>query len=170
MILKTVNVIVTACHVKVTKVMVTALKFFLGSDTPEEEKGSDSESEDEDVKARKLVQASQVNKKTGKKAKKLEKALAMLRKSKKKQKPVSFNFSAIHLINDPQGFAEKLFKQVETSTERFEVKLMMMKLDCTIGWHPSIDLVEFLPVLTTLSSATSKGSYEATYVCSTGCT
>lgn len=69
-----------------------------------------------------------------------------------------FNFSAIHLIHDPQGnarlsppqqpqhkgllsqnseplnisfysdFSEKLLKQLEESKERFEVKIMMMDL------------------------------------------
>jgi len=144
---KTVNVVVTACHSNVTKVMVTALKFFLGSDVPVEEHDSDSDSEDDEMKAKKLINASQVNKKSGKKAKKLEKALALLRKTKKKKKPVSFNFSAIHLINDPQGFAEKLFKQVESSKERFEVKLMMMNLIARlIGIHDLI-LLNFYPFL-----------------------
>lgn len=145
---KTVNVIVTACYSKITKVMVTALKFFLGSDTPEEIKDSDeSGSEDDEDKARKLCVASKVSKKTGKKARKLEKALTLLRKTKKKTKVVSFNFSAIHLINDPQGFAEKLFKQVESSTERFEVKLMMMNLIARlIGIHELI-LLNFYPYL-----------------------
>jgi protein SDA1 len=32
---KTVNVITTACFSKVTKIMVTAIKFFLGSDNDE---------------------------------------------------------------------------------------------------------------------------------------
>ncbi|XP_057308548.1 protein SDA1 homolog isoform X1 [Hydractinia symbiolongicarpus] len=144
---KTVNVIVTACHSKITKVMVAALKFFLGSDTPEEAKHSDSESEDEELKAKKLMTASQVSKKTGKKARKLEKALSLLRKSKMKQKPVSFNFSAIHLINDPQGFAEKLFKQVEHSADRFEVKLMVLNLIARlVGLHELI-LLNYYPFL-----------------------
>jgi len=145
---KTVNVIVTACYSKISKVMVTALKFFLGSDTPEEVKDSDeSGSEDDEDKARKLCVAGKVSKKTGKKARKLEKALTLLRKTKKKTKVVSFNFSAIHLINDPQGFAEKLFKQVESSTERFEVKLMMMNLIARlIGIHELI-LLNFYPYL-----------------------
>ena len=143
---KTVNVIVTASYSKITKVMVTALKFFLGSDTPVEN-DSDSESEDDEVKAKKLIVAGQVSKKTGKKAKKLEKALALLRKSKKKKKPISFNFSAIHLINDPQGFAENLFKQVEKSTERFEVKVMNINLIARlIGIHELI-LLNFYPFL-----------------------
>ncbi len=40
---KTVNVIATACLSKVTKIMVTALQFFLGSDQPDDESDEDSE-------------------------------------------------------------------------------------------------------------------------------
>ncbi|KAG2465802.1 EPHA5 protein, partial [Polypterus senegalus] len=90
---KTVNVITTACFSKVTKILVAALKFFLGKDE-DEKKDSDSESE----------------------------------KHKKKKRPETFNFSAIHLVHDPQDFAEKLLKQLENSKERFEVKIMMMEL------------------------------------------
>jgi len=145
---KTVNVIVTACCSKITKVKVTALKFFLGTDAPEEnDSGNDSDSEDDESKARKLLVANQVSKKSGKKAKKLEKALSLLRKSKKKHKPVTFNFSAIHLINDPQGFAETLFKQIERSNDRFEVKLMTMNLiGRLVGIHELV-LLNFYPFL-----------------------
>ena len=145
---KTVNVITTACYSKITKVKVAALKFFLGTDSPEEKDSDDnSDSEDDESKAKKLIVANQVSKKSGKKAKKLEKALILLRKSKKKHKPVSFNFSAIHLINDPQGFSEKLFKQVEHSKERFEVKLMIMNLiGRLVGIHELI-LLNFYPFL-----------------------
>jgi len=145
---KTVNVIVTACTSKITKVKVAALKFFLGTDCPEEDdEDKDSDSEDDETKAKKLCVASQVSKKSAKKAKKLAKALTLIRKSKKKHKPVSFNFSAIHLINDPQGFAEKLLKQVESSKDRFEVKLMTMNLiGRLIGLHELI-LLNFYPFL-----------------------
>ena len=40
---KTVNVICTACTSKVTKIMVTALQFFLGSDEKSEDSDSDEE-------------------------------------------------------------------------------------------------------------------------------
>ena len=45
-------------------------------------------------------------------------------------------FSALHLIHDPQDFAEKLFKKLEKSTEKFEVRLMLMALiSRLIGVH-----------------------------------
>ncbi|KAK2872397.1 hypothetical protein QQF64_017993 [Cirrhinus molitorella] len=124
---KTVNVVTTACFSKVTKVLVAALKFFLGNDE-DEKKDSDSESENEGPSARDLMVRYSTGKKTSKNKKKLEKAMKVLKKHKKKNKVEVFNFSAIHLIHDPQDFAEKLLKQLESSNERFEVKIMMMEL------------------------------------------
>ncbi|XP_049595008.1 protein SDA1 homolog [Syngnathus scovelli] len=123
---KTVNVITTACFSTVTKILVAALKFFLGTD--EENEGSDSESEAEGPSARDLVIRFNTGRKTSKNKKKMEKAMKVLKKHKKKKKAEVFNFSAIHLIHDPQDFSEKLLKQLENSKERFEVKLMMMEL------------------------------------------
>ncbi|XP_062334303.1 protein SDA1 homolog isoform X1 [Osmerus eperlanus] len=124
---KTVNVITTACFSKVTKILVAGMKFFLGKDE-DEKNDSGSESEEEGPSARDLMVRYSTNKKTPKSKKKMEKAMKVLKKHKKKKKVEVFNFSAIHLIHDPQDFAEKLLKQLEDSKERFEVKIMMMDL------------------------------------------
>ncbi|XP_058473290.1 protein SDA1 homolog [Solea solea] len=124
---KTVNVITTACFSKVTKILVAGLKFFLGKDEDEKNE-SDSDSEAEGPSARDLKVRYSTGKKSSKNKKKLEKAMKVLKKHKKKRKAEVFNFSAIHLIHDPQDFSEKLLKQLEDSKERFEVKIMMMEL------------------------------------------
>ena len=46
----------------------------------------------------------------------------MREKAKKKKKPDLFDTAALHLLHDPQGFAERLMTQVEKTTERFEVR------------------------------------------------
>uniref|UniRef100_A0AAX7VP46 Protein SDA1 n=1 Tax=Astatotilapia calliptera TaxID=8154 RepID=A0AAX7VP46_ASTCA len=104
-----------------------SLKFFLGTDENEKNE-SDSESENEGPSARDLMAKFSTGKKTSKNKKKLEKAMKVLKKHKKKKKAEVFNFSAVHLIHDPQDFSEKLLKQLEDSKERFEVKIMMMEL------------------------------------------
>lgn len=124
---KTVNVITTACFSKVTKILVAGMKFFLGKDE-DEKRESDSESEEEGPSARDLMVRYSTGRKTSKNKKKMEKAMKVLKKHKKKKKVEVFNFSAIHLIHDPQDFSEKLLKQLEDSNERFEVKIMMMEL------------------------------------------
>ncbi|XP_067324665.1 protein SDA1 homolog [Anolis sagrei] len=141
---KTVNVITTACFSKVTKILVAALKFFLGKDE-DEKKDSDSESEDDGPTARDLKVRYSTGRKTTKNKKKLEKAMKVLKKHKKKKKPEIFNFSAIHLIHDPQDFAEKLLKQLESSKERFEVKMMLMELISRLVGIHELFLFNFYP-------------------------
>jgi hypothetical protein len=59
---------------------------------------------DEVVDVRRLQHVNQINKKKKSKTRKMEKALATVRKKdRQKQKAENFNFSALHLLNDPQG-------------------------------------------------------------------
>ncbi|XP_007558948.1 protein SDA1 homolog isoform X2 [Poecilia formosa] len=143
---KTVNVITTACFSKVTKIIVGGLKFFLGKDEDEKNE-SDSESENEGTSARDLMVKYSTGKKNTKNKKKLEKAMKVLKKHKKKKKPEVFNFSAIHLIHDPQDFSEKLLKQLESSKERFEVKIMMMELISRLVGIHELFLFNFYPFI-----------------------
>nr|XP_022902455.1 protein SDA1 homolog [Onthophagus taurus] len=142
---KTVNVLASACFSKITKVMVACLKFFLGKD--EEEKSDDSDSEEE-INPKEVMMANKFNKKTRKRGKQLDKVkkLAVKQKKKKSRAPI-FNFSALMLVHDPQGMAEKLFKQLESSNQRFEVKLMMLDvISRLIGLH-NLFLLNYYPYL-----------------------
>ncbi|XP_056146645.1 protein SDA1 homolog [Lampris incognitus] len=143
---KTVNVITTACFAKVTKVLVAGVKFFLGKDEDEKNE-SGSESDEEGPSSRDLMVRYSTGRKTSKNKKKMEKAMKVLKKHKKKKKAEVFQFSAIHLIHDPQDFAEKLLKQLENSKERFEVKIMMMELiSRLVGIHELL-LFNFYPFI-----------------------
>ncbi|OWR51209.1 SDA1 protein [Danaus plexippus plexippus] len=145
---KTVNIIAdVGCFSKVTKVMVASLKFFLSR---EEEEKSDSDSDDE-VDPRDTMIANKFNKKTRKREKMVEKVKKTAKKlKKKKEKAPIFNFSALHLINNAQGFAEKLFKQIESSNERFEVKLMTLDvISRLIGLH-QLFLFNYYPFIARL--------------------
>ncbi|KAK4017005.1 hypothetical protein OUZ56_031963 [Daphnia magna] len=142
---KTVNVIATACLSKTTKVMVTALQFFMGSDEKQED--SDSEAENENVIIREVGMAARVNKKSRKREKQMEKVKKTLKKRNNSKKAPVFNFSAIHLIRDPQSFAEQLFKHVEGMNERFEVKVMALDvISRLIGTH-QLFIFNFYPYL-----------------------
>ncbi|XP_018409060.1 PREDICTED: protein SDA1 homolog isoform X1 [Nanorana parkeri] len=142
---KTVNVITTTCFSKVTKILVAALQFFLGKD--EVKNDSDSESEDDGPTARDLMVRYATSKKNTKSKKKLEKAMKVLKKHKKKKRPEVYNFSAIHLIHDPQEFAEKLLKELENSKERFEVKIMLMDLISRLVGIHELFLFNFYPFI-----------------------
>lgn len=67
---KTVNLIATACFSNHAKVMVTALKFFLGTDPEKEEEDSDS---DDEPNVKEVLKSNRVNKKTKKREKNLKK-------------------------------------------------------------------------------------------------
>lgn len=145
---KTVNVIGTVgCFSKVTKVMVASLKFFLGTDEEEEESGSESDDNTPDLKA--AMMANKVSKKTKKRTKQLENVKKLYKKSQnKKKKAPAYNFSAIHLIHNPQGMAEDLFKQLQDGNERFEVKLLHLDvISRLIGIH-DLFIFTFYPYVT----------------------
>ncbi|KAF7989980.1 hypothetical protein HCN44_008654 [Aphidius gifuensis] len=144
---KTVNVIATGCFSRTIKVVVTCLKFFLGSDPEDENNSDDSDSEDE-PNYKEVMMANKVNKKSKKRDKQLKKVKQLFVKSKKKKSnaPV-FNFSALHLIYDPQGFAEKLFKRHKQINSRFEIKLMTLDvISRLIGLH-DLFLFNFYPYI-----------------------
>lgn len=70
-----------------------------------------------------------------------------LGKHKKKLKKSPNDFSAIHLLHDPQGFSERLYKVLEKSTERFEYKLMLMTVIARIIGIHQLFLFNFYPFL-----------------------
>ncbi len=144
---KTVNVIAKACFSSSPKIVATALNFFLGSNVEKED--SDDE---KSVDIMGLRHAKQVAKKTKGRAHAMDRAMSKLkRKDRASNRAESFNFSALHLLDDAQGFAEKLFVRLRTSSQnnelRFEVRLLMMSLiSRLIGIHKLI-LLNFYPFL-----------------------
>ncbi|KAK9468275.1 SDA1-domain-containing protein [Lipomyces arxii] len=109
------------------KVAISGVSFFLGSDQDREKalrkkQGLDSDDEssgassDDDNNSKPqiagLKHRNGVNKKSGKRQRRLENAMKLLKKKERSDTlTVHLNFSAIHLLHDPQGFAERLFSQ-----------------------------------------------------------
>lgn len=145
---KTVNAIATACFHKATKVLVTALNFFLGSDDEaEKNEDSSSDSEPEGPSIQEIIMAHRVNKKSRKRKRLLDKSKQARKKQKKDHKAQVFNFSALHLIHDPQSMAEKLLKSLQDMNEKFEVKLLVMNLiSRLIGVH-ELFVFNFYPLV-----------------------
>ncbi|KXX77828.1 Protein sda1 [Madurella mycetomatis] len=124
------DVMKEACLSDNEKVVVGGVRFFLGGDKEREELEDDSS--DEDVDLKKFKHQGTINKKTKKRAKAYEKALEKVKKhERKKNAPSPLNFSALHLIHDPQGFAEKLFqKHLQNAKNKFSLdnKLLVLQL------------------------------------------
>ena len=76
----------------------------------------------------------------------------MIASVRKKQTKLEGNngearFAAMQLIDDPQGFAEMLFKKLKEGAVAFETKMLLMQvLSRIIGMHQLI-LLNFYPFL-----------------------
>jgi protein SDA1 len=120
------------------KVLTGGVRFFLGGDK-EREEAADESSDDENIDMGKLRHQAGINKKTKKKARDLKNAATNLKKKeKKKNAPHPLNFSALHLLHDPQGFAETLFsKHVQAKNKiALESKLLVLQLvSRLVGLH-----------------------------------
>ena len=69
------------------------------------------------------------------------------KKSNKGQKRDVINFTAIDMLRDPQSFAEKLFKQLESSNGDFALKLLHIRVIArVIGVHKLV-IYNFYPYL-----------------------
>ncbi|KAI4135396.1 MAG: hypothetical protein LQ341_005883, partial [Variospora aurantia] len=121
------------------KVILGGVRFFLGGDKEREE--LEDESSDEDaIDMGKIRHQMGINKKTKKKARQMENAVATVKKkTRKKKQPHPLNFSAFHLLHDPQGFAETLFsKHLQNSRSKLnlEQKLQVLQLvSRLVGLH-----------------------------------
>lgn len=123
------------------KVSVAGAKFFLGADKEREENFDDDSSDDDGFDMGALKHKMQINKNSLKRAKKMEQAVkAMKKKNSAKHSATYLNFSAIHLLRDPQGFAEQLYDShlSNKNSNRFDLdqKIMFMNLiSRLIGTH-----------------------------------
>ncbi|KAL1642953.1 Severe Depolymerization of Actin [Diplodia intermedia] len=136
---KTVEIMKEASLSENEKVIIGGVRFFLGGDKEREEAAED-DSSDEEIDMGKLKHQAGINKKTKKKEKELKKAASMVKKKERKKKsPHPLNFSALHLLHDPQGFAEALFNrhlQNSKSKLNLEQKLHVLNLvSRLVGLH-----------------------------------
>ncbi|KAF2683620.1 SDA1-domain-containing protein [Lentithecium fluviatile CBS 122367] len=140
---KAVDIMKEACLSNNEKVLTGGVRFFLGGDKEREEAADDSSDEDEAVDMNRLRHQAGITKKSKKKGRELKKAAATVKKKeKKKNAPHPLNFSALHLLHDPQGFAETLFsKHVQNSKSKLSLdsKLLVLQLvSRLIGLHKLI--------------------------------
>ena len=136
--IRTVNMIGKACLSPSARVTVAAVNFFLGI---EEKIHEDEDDEKEKLKAPTMeIDYHTHSKKTKKRQRQTQKqieALSKLRKLAQNQTSTSLPlFPAIQVLHDPQNLAEKLFKKLRLSGERFEVKLLLMNfVSRLVGCH-----------------------------------
>ena len=94
------------------KICAGGIRFFLGGDKEREALADESDSGDDGVDIKQLRHQAGINKKSKKKEREMKDAVKKNRKKeKKKNAPHPLNFSALHLLHDPQGFTEQLFEK-----------------------------------------------------------
>ena len=163
---KTVNIIAEAACKNASKASLMALNFFLGkfpgaaevgAEEADENGNENADSADPGAKSfaaseeyRNLLHACQVGGVSKAKQNRLKRILSADRKRARGTKSSgdgNGSFSPISLVNDPQGFAERLFRQLKSTHAAFEIKLLMMNVVSRfISWHKLI-LLEFYPFL-----------------------
>ncbi|EEP82272.1 conserved hypothetical protein [Uncinocarpus reesii 1704] len=136
---KTVEIMKEASLADNEKVVVGGVRFFLGGDKEREEL-EDESSDEEAMDVARVRHQVGINKKSKKKARQVDKAIATVKKKeRKKNQPHPLNFSALHLLHDPQGFAETLFQKHLQNTKsklNLEQKLLVLQLvSRLVGLH-----------------------------------
>ncbi|KAI5962505.1 SDA1 [Candida pseudojiufengensis] len=142
---RTVEIMTQAALHPDVKVAIAGARFFLGADKEREENFEDS-SDEEGFDMSALKHKMEVNKKSSKRSKKIDQAVKQLKKKNSTKHSATYlNFSAIHLLRDPQGFAEQLFDNHLSSknSNKFDLdqKILFMNLiSRLIGTHKLIVL------------------------------
>ncbi|KAL2510304.1 ARM repeat superfamily protein [Forsythia ovata] len=158
---RTANAICMACFHVSSRIMIAALSFLLDFEKIENDDDTDDSGSEDDLETQQtqiVVNKESIYKAkhkgtTSSKKKKKAKLQRVIRSMKKQQRLSSESsnnsnyFSPLNHLKDAQGFAEKLFSRLQTSNERFEVKMMMLKvISRTVGLHRLI-LLNFYPYL-----------------------
>ncbi|XP_020216810.1 protein SDA1 homolog [Cajanus cajan] len=156
---RTANAICTASFHQSSRIMIAALSFLLDYEKIQDDDDSDdSGSDDERTESPQVVlsretvykashQGTSASKK--KKKAKLERAIRSMKRKQRlsTEKTNNSYYSPLNHLKDAQGFAEKLFARLKNCNERFEVKMMILKLIArTVGLHHLI-LLEFYSFL-----------------------
>ncbi|KAF7003907.1 hypothetical protein CFC21_019178 [Triticum aestivum] len=155
---RTANAICDACFHPSSRLMTAAISLLIGYENVEQEDDSDASSDDEAIQNPNIIlskedvyKANHKGTSASKKKKKakLERVVrSMKRQQRKSNEETGSNYySPLTYLKDPQGFAEKLFSRLQKCNERFEVRMMMLKVIArTIGLHHLV-LLNFYPYL-----------------------
>ncbi|KAF5443050.1 hypothetical protein F2P56_035643 [Juglans regia] len=146
---RTADAICTACFHSSSRIMIAALSFLLDYEKIQDEDDSDASSSEDDLSPQvpravlckeavyKAHHKGTVSSKKKKQAK-IQRAIRSMKRQQRlsSEKTTSNYYSPLSHLRDAQGFAEKLFSRLQTCNERFEVKMMILKVVArTIGLH-----------------------------------
>ena len=144
---KTVHVISLACFSPHTRIMVAALRFFLGlpfyddeAEEEEEERGTKNLSRK--AVALKAEAMKGVVKRRKKRQREIKRATRRLNRDSHAQHT---DVEALQLIHDPQAFAERLFARLRSSTASFPVRLLLLNVVSRLVGAHQLLLLQLYP-------------------------
>eukprot|EP01065_Artemidia_motanka_P053609 TRINITY_DN998_c3_g1_i1.p1 TRINITY_DN998_c3_g1~~TRINITY_DN998_c3_g1_i1.p1 ORF type:complete len:758 (+),score=291.52 TRINITY_DN998_c3_g1_i1:58-2274(+) len=146
---RVVNVVSAACFSKHTKVMTMALRFFMGhfprdmEQAAEEEEGDDND----ELRMPSKKQRQYAKKTKARKTAKDKLKSRVMSRERRKEGRISTVFKPIEVLNDPQGFAERLFAQLQHTKERFDVKLLHIGVIAKLVSAHDLMLLNLYPFL-----------------------
>ncbi|KAJ9435210.1 Protein SDA1-like protein, partial [Diplonema papillatum] len=140
-----VNVISKACFSKHTKIMTTALRFLMGQYPKDME--DDAEDSEDELEAPSKNKRNYAKKTKGRETAKKKAKTQYERQQRKKDSQVNSVFLPIEVLNDPQGFAERLFSQLQRTKERFNVRMLHVAVLSAMIHAHKLMIFNFYPFL-----------------------
>ncbi|GCE99578.1 severe Depolymerization of Actin [Zygosaccharomyces mellis] len=145
---RSVEIMVQAALHEDVKIAMSGVMFFLDADKERESNFEENSDSEEELDLEGIRHRLKINKKTGRRGNKLKNAVKTMKKKNKEdtqQGQGYLNFSAIHLLRDPQGFAENLFSRhlngKNANKFDMEQKISLMQLiSRMVGTHKLIVL------------------------------
>lgn len=129
-----------------SKIVAAACKFFLIIEYDDDD--SDEESSDEEGGDKlALLKHHKGSRLTSHRKTKIDKAVKRFKRKEKRKNKIKFStdFLPIDLIHDPQSYAEKLFFKLRKSHDKYEVKLLMMRLISRLIGRHQLLILQFYP-------------------------
>ena len=141
---KTVNAIWQACEHANPKIVAAACKFFLILDYDYQ---SESEESSEEEDAQQLLAQHKGSKMTKAKKAYFQRAIkAQKRKEQRKNKThTGTDFLPIDTLYDPQACAERLFNKLKKSNDKYDIKLLMLRLVSRLIGRHNLLILQFYP-------------------------
>ncbi|CAG9333610.1 unnamed protein product [Blepharisma stoltei] len=161
---RTVNVIANACLLKEPKLVQIGCTFLLAADTDSFE--TDDE-EDEEAPEKTIIGAKKSKGKINKREREIANYERKERRKERKIENKAPDFLTIDQINNPQGFVEEMFLNLQKtfSKAKYDLKIVMLQVIARIVGRHRLILLELYPYLQKILSPKSRRITHILIVC-----
>ena len=162
---RTINVISNACLLKEPKLVMIGCTFLLVADT--EEFNSDSDESDGEMPTTKIIGAKKSKGKINQKERAVNHYNKQLRRKERKNINKEPSFLTIDQLNNPQGFIEKLFENLQKHFNRgkHELQVIMLQVIARIVGRHKLMCLELYPFIQKFITPKSKKVTQMLIIC-----